>query len=203
MFIALEGIDGAGKSTQIAAITQLCKRLGHGVTTCSDPGTTPAGTQIRQLLLGQHGIPIAPRTELMLFMAARAQLVAEIIEPALQRKSVVICDRFLLSSVVYQGYLGQIPPAEIWELGALVVKDTMPDVTLVLDLPAAVAATRSSAAPDRIESRGTDYLENVRRGFLREAAQHPQQIKVVDATQAADAVSQQIESILRPMLLAS
>ena len=190
MFIVLEGIDGAGKSTQIDALIQWFQRRDRDVVTCSDPGTTALGTQLRQLLLGDHQIPIAPRSELMLFMAARAQLVSEVIAPALAADRVVICDRFLLSSVVYQGYLGSIPPEEIWELGRLVVGSTVPDVTFVLDLPAEVAATRRSNAPDRIEARGLDYLENVRQCFLREARQHPDSIHVVDATRAAEQVSE-------------
>lgn len=201
MFIVLEGIDGAGKSSQIAALTSLFQRYGHSVVTCADPGTTAAGMKIRELLLGQHEIAIAPRTELLLFMAARSQLVAEVIQPALDRNQVVICDRYLLSSVVYQGYLGQIPPEEIWQMGQLVVGSTVPEITLLLDLPASVAATRTSRQLDRIESRGQDYLENVRRSFLREAAKHPQAIQVIDATQSVAEVSQQIEKQMRPWLV--
>lgn len=197
MFIVLEGIDGAGKSTQIAALQTFLQSTGHSVVTCADPGTTQAGLEIRRLLLGNHSIPIAPRTELMLFLAARAQLVAEVIEPARSRGQVVICDRFLLSSVVYQGHLGKIPPAEIWELGALVVGQSVPDLTVVLDLPATVAATRSSLAPDRIESRGADYLEAVRQGFLSEARQQPGKIRVLDATQPSDSISRQLIDLVR------
>lgn len=200
MFIVLEGIDGAGKSTQIAALTQLFQRSGRDVVTCADPGTTALGTQLRQILLGDHQIPIAPRSELMLFMAARAQLVAEIIAPALAAGKVVICDRFLLSSVVYQGYLGSIPPEEIWELGRLVVGATLPEVTFVLDLPATVAATRRSKAPDRIEARGVDYLENVRQCFLREAAQETNSIHVVDATLDAEQVAKQMAQLVQSHL---
>ncbi len=192
MFIVLEGIDGAGKSTQIRFLTQLFQQHGHQVVNCADPGTTDAGIQIRQILLGRHEIKIAPKTELLLFMSARAQLVEEIIAPALAENKVVICDRFLLSSVVYQGHLGNILPETIWKLGEFVIDQSRPDLMIVLDLPAEVATQRSQGKPDRIESRGIRYLESVRRSFLAEAVKYPDLIKTVDATKSAQLVSQQV-----------
>jgi dTMP kinase len=192
MFIVLDGIDGGGKSTQIERLAGLLRDQGETVVCCADPGTTAAGLQIRQLLLNRADIALAPLTELMLFFAARAQLVAEVIAPALAAGQTVVCDRFLLSSVVYQGHLGQIPPAQIWELGRSLFGNCQPDLTLLLDLPVPVAATRTQRALDRIESRGAAYLESVRRAYLAEAAAQPDGIRVIDATPPAEAVARQI-----------
>jgi dTMP kinase len=192
MFIVLDGIDGGGKSTQIERLAGLLRDQGETVVCCADPGTTAAGLQIRQLLLNRADIALAPLTELMLFFAARAQLVAEVIAPALAAGQTVVCDRFLLSSVVYQGHLGQIPPSQIWELGRSLFGNCQPDLTLLLDLPVPVAATRTQRALDRIESRRAAYLESVRRAYLAEAAAQPDSIRVIDATPPAEAVARQI-----------
>lgn len=206
MFVVLEGIDGAGKTSQIERLAEFLKAAGQHVTTCSDPGTTAAGAQIRQILLARQDIPLSPKTELLLFMAARAQLVQEVIAPALAANHSVICDRFLLSSVVYQGHLavpsesaGQphanaVTPEAIWQLGQFVIEKTRPDLIIVLDLPANIAAGRAKAKPDRIESRGSDYLEKVRQGFLTEARHYPDWIQVLDATQSPAEVAQAIQA---------
>jgi len=192
MFIVLDGIDGGGKSTQIERLAERLRARGETVVCCADPGTTAAGLQIRQLLLNRADIALAPLTELMLFFAARAQLVAEVIAPALAAGQTVVCDRFLLSSVVYQGHLGQIPPAQIWELGQRLFGDCQPDLTVVLDLPVSLAATRTQRTLDRIESRGAAYLESVRQAYLAAAAAWPEAIRIVDASPSADVVAEQI-----------
>jgi len=192
MFIVLDGIDGGGKSTQIERLAGRLRDQGETVICCADPGTTAAGLQIRQLLLNRADIALAPLTELMLFFAARAQLVAEVIAPALAAGQTVVCDRFLLSSVVYQGHLGQIPPAQIWELGQRLFGDCQPDLTLVLDLPVPLAATRTQRALDRIESRGAAYLESVRQAYLAAAAAWPDAIRIVDASPSAEVVAERI-----------
>jgi len=151
--------------------------------------------QIRRLLLDSPEIALAPQAELMLFFAARAQLIDEIIAPALQDNQIVICDRFLLSSVVYQGHLGQIAPATIWDLGRQLFHSHLPDLILVLDLPVEVSRARTQRALDRIESRGADYLNRVRQSFLNEAAQQPETIHVVDATLPPDQVARQIKEV--------
>lgn len=196
MLIVLDGIDGGGKSTQIERLAQHLREQGLAVVCCADPGTTPAGLQIRQLLLNRADINLAPLTELLLFFSARAQLIAEVIAPALATGQIVICDRFLLSSVVYQGHLGQIPPAKIWELGRSLFRDTLPDLTIILDLPVEVAAARTQRALDRIESRGPAYLATVRQAFLREAQADPNTIQVVDATLDPHLVAAQIAELV-------
>lgn len=197
MFIVLDGIDGGGKSTQIERLAQRLRDQNREVICCADPGTTPAGLQIRQLLLNRADIHLAPLTELLLFFSARAQLIAEVITPALASGRVVICDRFLLSSVVYQGHLGQIPPSKIWEFGRALFRETLPDLTIILDLPVEVAAARTQRALDRIESRGPAYLATVRESFLSEAQADPVGIKVIDATQAPDIVARDIFELVQ------
>jgi dTMP kinase len=197
MLIVLDGIDGGGKSTQIEWLAQSLRDQGQAVVCCADPGTTPAGLQIRQLLLNRADIQLAPLTELLLFFSARAQLIAEVIAPALAAGQVVICDRFLLSSVVYQGHLGQIPPAKIWELGRALFHETLPDLTIILDLPVEVAAARTQRALDRIESRGPAYLATVRAAFLSEARANPESIRVVDATQTPEIVAGEIAKLVQ------
>lgn len=196
MLVVLDGIDGGGKSTQIERLAERLRQQGQPVVCCADPGTTAAGLQIRQLLLNRADIHLAPLTELLLFFSARAQLIAEIIAPALTAGKIVICDRFLLSSVVYQGHLGQIPPGEIWELGRALFRDALPDLTIILDLPVEVAAARTQRALDRIESRGPAYLATVREAFLREAQADPDSIQVVDATQTPESVATQIAELV-------
>lgn len=206
MFIVLEGIDGAGKSTQIDALAKWLETLPssngscHQVVRCADPGTTAAGTAIRNLLLNQTSTQIDPVAELMLFFAARAQLVSEIIAPALTSGKTVISDRFLVSSVVYQGHLGDIPPEKIWDQSQLVLQDCMPDLILVLDLPAKVAAGRGDGKEDRIESRGTDYLQKVGDAFRREAAGRPNLLKLVNATQSPEDVFSDIQKEVQAFL---
>jgi dTMP kinase len=124
-------------------------------------------------------------------------LIAEVIAPALQAGQTVICDRFLLSSVVYQGHLGQIPPASIWELGRALFRETLPELTIILDLPVEVAAARTQRALDRIESRGPQYLATVREAFLGEARANPQSIRVVDATGSPELVARQIAEVVQ------
>lgn len=200
MFIVLEGIDGAGKSTQSQRLAEFLREQGRSVMCCADPGTTEAGLKIRQLLLQSVDVPLSATTELLLFFAARAQLIDEVIRPALHRGDVVICDRFLLSSVVYQGRLGAFSAQRIWDLGHRLFGECLPDLTIVLDLPVSVFVARTQRELDRIESRGPEYLEEVRAAFVAEAEEQPSQIKVVDAAGSPDSVASAIQSLVEPLL---
>lgn len=142
MFISIDGCDGCGKTTQIARLAQWLRQQGHEVITCRDPGTTPLGEAVRELLLHRHDLRIDPRAEMLLYMAARAQLVDEVIRPALAAGKTVLADRYLLANVVYQGYGGGLDVAELWEVGRVAVADLMPELTIVLDVPPAIAAAR-------------------------------------------------------------
>ncbi|HMO35875.1 MAG TPA: dTMP kinase [Gemmatales bacterium] len=205
-FLALEGVDGAGKSTQVKQLADWLRSQGYGVTTCRDPGGTPAGDRIRQVLLERSTGAISPITETFLFMASRAQLVEEVIRPAMLRREVVISDRFVLSTVVYQGYAGNLDPQMCWELGRIATQNTLPDLTLVLDMPVAEVLARRHGPQDRMEDKGQAFLEQVRTGFLTEVAKHSMNHRLVDATPAVEVVhhalqqevSHALERHLRP-----
>ena len=189
MFFSIDGGDGAGKSTQIDRLCRWLASCGHEVVACRDPGSTPLGEAIRELLLNRHDLAIHRRSEMLLYMAARSQLVEEIIRPALEARKTVVCDRYLLANVVYQGYGGGLDVEMLWEVGRVAAGDLMPDLTIVLDLPAGEAAARIRRQLDRMEQQGIDFHERVRQGFLAEAARRPDRIVVVDARGSIDQVA--------------
>jgi dTMP kinase len=192
-FLSLDGLDGTGKSTQCRLLADWLRGRGWSVTTCADPGGTTVGAVIRNLLLDQRRqMALAPPCEALLFMASRAQLVAEVIRPALEAGHAVVTDRFLLANIVYQGHAGGLDPEQLWNVGRLSTGDLQPDLTLVLDLPPERAAARRAGVADGIESRDADYHRRVREGFLREARRHPDRIRVVDTGPSIAAVHQQI-----------
>ena len=188
MFFSFDGVDGVGKSTQINLLAEALRQRGREVVTCRDPGSTALGEALRKILLDHHGTPIHRRSEMLLYMAARAQLVEEIIRPALTAGKIVISDRFLLANVVYQGHAGGVDPTEIWSVGDVTVAGIAPRLTFLLDMPAEQAAKRIQRAPDRMEAQGLGYLESVRQGFLAEARQKPQEILVLDANRLPQAI---------------
>ncbi|MGH9677615.1 MAG: dTMP kinase, partial [Candidatus Acidiferrum sp.] len=167
--------------------------------TCVDPGGTEIGDALRELLL-RRASPIGVRCEAMLFMASRAQLVAQVIEPALDAGHIVIADRFLLANVVYQGHAGGLDPAELWRMGDFATAGLRPDLTFVLDLPPEAARARRARSPDRIEKRDAAYHERVRAGFLAEAERNPLKMRVIDAVASVESVHQAICGALAKML---
>jgi dTMP kinase len=190
-FLSLDGVDGAGKTTQCRLLAEWLRAQGHDVVTCADPGGTAVGAVIRELLLG-HRHDLDLRCEALLFMASRAQLVAEVIAPALAAGRTVVADRFLLANVVYQGHAGGIDPEQLWQVGQLSTGGLEPDLTLVLDLPPEAAGSRRKADADRLESRDAEYHARVRAGFLTEARRRPERVRVVDARPSLEAVQERI-----------
>ena len=198
-FIALEGIDGTGKSTQCRLLTDWLRGRGYAVTQVADPGGTPLGDQLRSIILGGRW-EMSRVAEALLFMASRAELIDQRIRPALARGEAVVSDRFLLSTVVYQGHAGGLDPEELWRLGLFAAGGLQPDLSIVLDLPVEMAAARRKPQEDRIEGRGAAHHEAVRQGFLAEARKRPDRIVVVDAARpvevvAAD-VAREVERVL-------
>jgi dTMP kinase len=187
LFLSLDGLDGTGKSTQCGLLADWLRRQGREVVACVDPGGTPLGQELRHIVLspGRH---LAPACEALLFMASRAQLVAEVIRPALAAGSVVVCDRFLLANVVYQGHAGSLDVDLLWQVGRLSTGGLEPDHTFVLDLPLAEALARRRRPADRMESRPIEYHQRVREGFLAEARRRPERISVIDAQPGVDEV---------------
>jgi dTMP kinase len=194
VFITFEGIDGAGKSSQIARLAKWLEERGRKTRTCRDPGSTLLGNKLREILLNDPDIHPHRRAEMLLYMAARAQLVEEIIRPGLAAEEDVLSDRFLLSNVAYQAYgngYGVDGIEEVWRVGEAATGGLVPHVTFVLDLSAEAALARLDRSHDKLESRGCEYLERVRQGFLTEGARR-REIAVVDANRSPDDVHRQI-----------
>jgi dTMP kinase len=205
VFISLDGLDGTGKSTQCRLLVEWLTVQKVPVTACADPGGTAIGQELRQFLLFGREHHIATSTEAMLFMASRAQLVEEVIRPALERGEVVVSDRFLLANVVYQGHAyqghpGGLNPEDLWTVGHIVTHGLEPDLTLVLDLPPDVAVARRNREADRMEGRDADYYTGVRRGFLFEAGRRPDRHCIIDARPDVDTVQRSVRGAVARVL---
>lgn len=188
-FITLDGIDGSGKSTQIGPLADWLRRAGRSVTTCRDPGSTATGDAIRAILLDRHDLHLDPTAEMLLYMAARAQLVAEVIAPALGQGAWVVSDRYLLANVVYQGHAGGLDPEAVRAVGAVATGGVEPDLVLLLDVDLDVSARRLDRPLDKLENRGDGYRRRLQAGYLEEAARRPDLIRVVDAGGTVDEVA--------------
>jgi dTMP kinase len=191
VFIAFDGIDGAGKSTQIRLLCEHLEKLGRSCVAVRDPGTTLAGEAIRKLVLDSD-LEMHRRCEALLYMAARSQLVEQLIRPALAEEHWVISDRFLLANVVYQSVRGGEDAELLWRLGAIATGDLRPDVTILLDMPAEAAFARIDRPADRMESRGLEYLSAVREGFLKHVSSAGQHHIIVDANQRIETIHEEI-----------
>jgi dTMP kinase len=199
-FLSLDGIDGTGKSTQCRLLVDWLRQQGRDVVACVDPGGTPLGQQLRQIVLSerQH---LAVAAEALLFMASRAQLVEEVIQPALAAGRIVVSDRFLLANVVYQGHAGGLDVDLLWQAGRLSTGGLEPDLTFVLDLPLELAvARRADRSRDRMEGRPADFHQRVRQGFLIESARRPDRVRVVDARPGIDEVQGELRRQVQPLL---
>jgi dTMP kinase len=199
-FITFEGSEGCGKSTQIKRFVKMLTDRGIETIQTREPGGTSVGERIRDLL--QHddaGSQLTNESELLLFAASRAQLVREVIAPALNRGTWVIADRFLDSTTVYQGGGRGLSVEAVEQMNAFAVGETMPDLTLLLDLDAATGHARAVAAtgakPDRMESQPIAFFEKVRQGYLDLAGREPARISVIDASESIEGVSSQINGI--------
>lgn len=200
LFLSFDGLDGTGKSTQCRRLATALKAAGVPVTHCVDPGGTALGARLRDLLLFGREYTISPRAEALLFMSSRAQLVDEVIRPALFRGEVVLSDRYLLANVVYQGHAGGLDPDDIWRVGAFSTGGLEPARTLLFDLPVELAVRRGKRDADRLESRGLMYMQQVRTGYLTEAARRPDRITVIDANSSEDVVADQVWAAVEPLL---
>lgn len=190
--ISLEGGEGAGKSTLLAGLRTHFERSGLDVLYTREPGGTPVGEAVRALVLDPAHRGMAVETELLLMFAARAQLVREVLQPALVSGRWVLCDRFTDASYAYQGGGRGVDAASIAELERIATGGLKPDLTLLLDLPVAHGRARASqrSDADRIEAERDDFFERVRTAYLVRAQAEPQRFRVIDASQPADAVLQ-------------
>ncbi|PHS13233.1 MAG: dTMP kinase [Blastopirellula sp.] len=199
MFFAFDGLDGVGKSTQQRLFIEWLEQQGYNVKTCRDPGSTPLGEKLRDILLEKSSLEIHARTEMLLYMAARSQLVEEVIRPAQAAGQMIISDRFLLANIAYQAYGGEMSPEAVRQVGQVAVNGSMPDATFLLDMPCKLSFARLDRQLDRMESKGLEYMERVRQGFLEEA-KLLENVFVLDATQDIDTIQQQIRSVAEKLL---
>lgn len=163
----MEGPDGSGKSTQAARLVDWLAATGRDAVHLRDPGTTRVGEKVRAILLDPEHEEIDATTEMMLFMAARAQLVAELLRPALSDGKIVVCERWLPSTACYQGYAGGLDPERIFAIGEVAAGGLVPDLCLVLDVDPDVGLTRVGGEPDLMEKRSIEFHRAVREGYLR------------------------------------
>lgn len=199
-FITFEGIDGSGKTTQLSGIAEYLENQGKEVLKLREPGGTLIGEQIRTILLSRGNMAMSVETELMLFAAARAQLVREVIEPALAEGKWVLCDRFMDSTTVYQGYGRQIDLQLIGQLNSIAVGRCKPDLTLLFDLSVEAAGARLAARSDksdRLDLESKAFAERIRKGYLELASAEPSRFKIIDAERSSADIEKQIKSILR------
>jgi len=194
MFLAFEGVDGAGKSTQATLLGEHFERQGREVLLCREPGGTELGEELRRILLVTGG-EMDPEVEVLLFMAARAQLCSRVIRPALEAGKVVISDRFLWSSVVYQGIVGGLGIEEVLAIGRVATRGLLPDLTVLVDL-APEASHSGLDEGDRMESRGLDFQLQVREGFVSLAREFSDSFALIDGSGSVEQVHEQVLSAL-------
>ena len=192
-FVVFEGGDGAGKSTQCRLLADALRERGHEVVLTREPGGTSIGEAIREVLLGVGSHGMVARTEALLFAAARAQHSAELIRPAVARGAVVLSDRYLDSSVAYQGAARELGEDRIADLSRWATEDLTPDLTVVLDVTPGVGLARAGDA-NRMEAEPMAFHEAVRESFLRRAAAAPSRYLVLQADQPVDATAAQVLS---------
>src|SRR3954468_22680607 len=195
--ISFEGSEGSGKSTQIARLAGHFQKIHRDVVSTREPGGTEIGEQIRNIIVhNSKGDEMCAETELLLFAAARAQLVREVIAPALLRGSIVLTDRFLDSSTVYQGVARNLSLDPVHQINRFAVGNGMPDLTIVIDVPTEVSLARirqrASDLPDRMERENIDFYTKVREGYLLLAEQWPDRVVVVDGTETPEALDKKI-----------
>ncbi len=203
--ISFEGSEGSGKSTQIAHLASSLVKLGYDVVTVREPGGTEIGEQIRNIIVhNSKGDEMCPETELLLFAAARAQLVREVIAPALLRGAIVLSDRFLDSSTVYQGIARNLALGPVNHINHFAVGNVMPDLTIVLDVPTEISLQRlrqrASDLPDRMERENIDFYTKVREGYLILAKELPQRLSVIDGRKPESAIEKAIWKVVHPRL---
>lgn len=196
-FVSLEGIDGSGKSTQARMLAHALRAAGHEVVETREPGGTPLGESLRDLVLHAAGGEVAPTAEIHLFAAARAQLVARVVRPALIRGAWVVCDRFVDSSLAYQGAARGLGIDAVMRANLSAVDGCMPATTCVVDVPPEVAAGRRKGAhDDRIEAEGTAFQAAAAEGYRELARRHPERVHLIDGRGDAETVHAAVMHVL-------
>lgn len=204
--ITFEGSEGSGKTTQIGRIADRFTDAGYEVVVTREPGGTDIGEEIRHILKhADSGSGMFPETELLLFAASRAQLVREVIEPAVTAGKIVLCDRFMDSTTVYQGIGRKIQSGPVHMINTFAVGDLVPDVTVVIDVPAEVGFERIrhrvTDLPDRMEQENIEFYRNVREGYLMLAKALPERFIIVDGMDEAEAIEERLWKALRKRVI--
>jgi dTMP kinase len=200
--VSFEGPEGSGKSTQISRLAAHLQKNGREVVTTREPGGTEIGEQIRNIIVhNSKGDEMCAETELLLFTAARAQVVREVIAPALVRGAVVLSDRYLDSSTVYQGIGRNLAADPVSQINRFAVGNVMPDLTIVIDVPTEVGLARirqrASDLPDRMERENIEFFKKIREGYLLLAQGMPDRVVVIDGTQTPDVIEKKIWALVK------
>lgn len=208
-FVTFEGIEGSGKSTQIALLAAALQSQGKQVVLTREPGGTPIGDQVRKILLDPENSALDPKAELLLYGASRAQHLHDVVLPAIAAGAIVLCDRFSDATLAYQGYGRGLDIEMIQALDCLVTAGMRPDLTLLLDIDAAIGvarahgrnAVRGLEAEARFENEEIAFHERVRQGYLTLAREFPERVRIVDAARSPEAVQLNIREIVNTLLI--
>lgn len=196
MFITLEGPEGSGKTSQLAQFADFLREQGYQVVTTREPGGTAIGDQIRQVLVSMDNKNLHPRTEILLFLSARAQLVEELIKPSLEDGKIVVCDRYGDSTLAYQGYGHGLPLETLREMLRFATDGLVPDLTLYLDIEVEKGLLRKKKGQEwnRLDAYEVEFHRRVRNGYLALAEAEPERWRVIDASQSKQAVQQDMRA---------
>ncbi len=200
IFITFEGSEGSGKSTQARLLCRYLKSRHKKFLHIREPGGIKISEEIRRILLDVENTSMCDTSETLLYMAARAQLVHEVIAPALKKGTIVICDRFLDSTIVYQGYGNGVSLKFIKDIGRLVTEGITPNLTFIFDIGVKHGLSRTGKVKDRIERRSLDYHNRVRKGYLALARQEPKRIKLINAHGSREAIQAVIRGFVEGLL---
>lgn len=199
LFVTFEGIDGCGKSTQLAKAAGKLRSESHDIVVTREPGGTPLAEKIRSLVMdAEHG-DMCDECEVMLYLAARAQHVNEVVAPALERGAIVLCDRFQEAMFAYQGYGRGIDMSRLVSMNAYAGGGVVPGLTFIFDIPVAVSLERLKASgkdPDRLESNPPEFFERVRSGYLRIAHEHPERVRLLDGTRSVEKLADEVSGYI-------
>lgn len=201
-FLVFDGPDGSGKTTQMTRFAATCRSAGVPVAEVREPGGTDLGERIRDILLTHADEDMSATCEMLLYMASRAQLVEKVIRPALARGELVLADRFVSSTLAYQGTAGGVSPEAIRAVAAIACQGVAPDQLVIFDVDVATASRRLSPLLDRMEAKGAAFHARVRQGYLNQAARDPNHVLVLDATRGADVIFDDLMTSLRERLAA-
>ena len=197
MFITFEGIDGSGKTTQVELLKLYFENLGKTVITIRDPGSTSISEKIRNILLDSNNLSISPQSETLLFTAARAQIVHEVIKPSLEKNKIVICDRFIDSTSAYQGYGRDMNLVNIGYLNKFAMQGVHPNFTFLIDISTQESTNRlNKSSLDRMELAGNDFYEKVRAGYIDLVKNFPERIFRIDGRLPIEDIHSKIINII-------